>query len=250
MGKGKLEKFAQVSAFENCVEPSMEEAMHQGLTLKGKWMSEFFKNDQNITLELACGGGEYSVALAKLYPQKNFLGIDIKGNRLWKGAKIANAENIQNVGFLRTRIDFIENCFAQDEIEDLWITFPDPQPQNNRKRKRLTHPIFLNRYRNILKNGGKIKLKTDSDFLYQYTLKVIEDFKLTTDCNIADVYQNISTLNKALAEELNVKTFYEKMWLSEGKKIKYLSFYPPTELLEDAKSYLGLTWEEFEANQK
>ena len=139
MSKGKLEKFAMIKAYKNCVEPSMEEVMNTGIELKGKWNSTFFKNNNPITVELACGGGEYTVGMAEMYPDRNFIGVDIKGNRIWKGATKAIEKKLNNVGFLRTRIDFIANCFAKNEVDEIWITFPDPQMNKNRRRKRLTN---------------------------------------------------------------------------------------------------------------
>lgn len=239
MGQDKLRKFAEVAEFKNCVEPSREEAMTDGLSLKGNWQKEFFKNDNPIVLELACGGGEYSVALAEMYPNKNFIGIDIKGNRIWKGASKAIEKGITNVGFLRTRIDFLQNCFEENEVSEIWITFPDPQPQSNRRRKRLTHPIFLNKYQTILKPEGIVRLKTDSSLLYEFTNEVVTDFKLPVKDNTANVYEEfvINCDRKELVDELHIKTYYEKKWLEEGKKIKYISFSLPINSTFDQKKY-------------
>lgn len=226
MGKGKLEKFAMVSEYDNCVEPTMEEARHTGIQLKGKWNKEFFKNENPITVELACGGGEYTVGLAEMYPDRNFIGVDIKGNRIWKGATKANQKGLKNVGFLRTRIDFIDNCFGEAEVDEIWITFPDPQPQKNRSRKRLTNQLFLGRYKKFLKPGGKIRLKTDSDFFYECTKEVIaeEGLEVLFDCD--DIYVKYTPENPdtQLTKELSLKTFYEQMWLEEGKTIKYIEY--------------------------
>jgi tRNA (guanine-N7-)-methyltransferase len=226
MGKDKLKRFAAVAEYKNVLEPTWEESMTQEYFLKGKWAKDFFKNDNPIVLELACGGGEYTVGLARIHPDKNFLGIDIKGNRIWKGATIALDQGLNNVGFLRTRIDFIENFFTENEISEIWITFPDPQKQSNRARKRLTHTLFVDRYRKFLQKDGCVRLKTDSTFLYEFTQNVIRDNKFKVNVDSPDVYgrllppQQESILNR----ELNIRTFYEAKWLKEGKLIKYLEF--------------------------
>lgn len=238
MGKDKLRKFREVSEFEHCIEPTFEQAMTDGLPLAGKWKSNFFKNEQPLVLELACGGGEYTVGLAEKYPESNFLGIDIKGNRIWKGAKRAKEQRLDNVGFLRTRIDFIANCFGKNEVDEIWITFPDPQPQSNRKKKRLTHPLFLNRYMKVLKPGAWVRLKTDSDFFFEYTLEVIQDLVLETDIIIHDVYNAYIPENPetSLAKELQIKTYYEQKWLAQGKTIKYVAFKVPNQPIANAKN--------------
>src|SRR5690606_17521039 len=176
--KNKLKRFKENETFSNVIQPTREEVVSGDFYLKGKWNQEIFKNDNPIVLELGCGKGEYSVGLSQKYPNKNFIGIDIKGARMWVGAKQAEALNLNNVAFLRTRIDFIEQAFAKDEVDEIWITFPDPQPQKTRERKRLTHLRFLERYRNLLKKGGIVHLKTDSRLLYDFTLEVIKDNKL------------------------------------------------------------------------
>lgn len=239
MGKDKLRKFKEVEEFEHCIEPTFDEAMHNGLYLQNKWKSDFFKNDLPIVLELACGGGEYTVGLGERYPEKNFIGVDIKGNRIWKGAKKSFLNGMKNIGFLRTRIDFIANCFGENEVDEIWITFPDPQPQKNRKRKRLTNPLFLNRYRKILKEDGWIRLKTDSDFFFEFTLEVIETFNLETKIVVRDVYNEYipNHPDTALAEELAIKTYYEQKWLDQGKTIKYVAFRPPVKEIPDAKNF-------------
>jgi len=226
MSKGKLEKFAMVSDYANCVEPSMDEAMNTGIALKGKWNKEFFKNDNPITVELACGGGEYTVGMAEMYPDRNFIGVDIKGNRIWKGATKAIQKGLDNVGFLRTRIDFIANCFAKNEVDEIWITFPDPQMNKNRRRKRLTNKLFLNRYNQFLKAEGKMRLKSDSDFFYEFTKEVIEEKGLEVLFDCDDIYKKYTPQNPdtQLTNELSLKTFYENMWLEEGKTIKYIEY--------------------------
>jgi tRNA (guanine-N7-)-methyltransferase len=226
MGKDKLKRFAAVATYNNVLEPTWEESMNQEYYLKGKWAKDFFKNDNPIVLELACGGGEYTVGLARIHPDKNFLGIDIKGNRIWKGATIAIEDGLNNVGFLRTRIDFIENFFSENEVSEIWITFPDPQKQSNRARKRLTHTMFLDRYRKFLQSSGVVRLKTDSTFLYEFTQTVIKDNNFSVNVDTADVYGQLlpPQLESLLAKELDIKTFYERKWLEEGKLIKYLEF--------------------------
>lgn len=185
-------------------------------TMKGKW-NAFFENDQPITLELACGHGAYTVGLSRLFPHRNFVGIDRKGARMWKGAKTALEENLTNAAFMRIQIDHCAEHFAAGEIEEIWITFPDPQP--NKDRKKLTHPMFLERYKQFLKPDGLIHLKTDDDHLYEYTLDLIYQNNYTILQNIKDVYAA-----DTVSDELNIKTYYEQKWLEKGKTIKYLRF--------------------------
>ncbi len=211
MGKiGKLQKFAEVTAFSNCYERAAE--------LKGKWATHVFKNNNPITLELACGKGEYTLGLAKRFPDRNFIGVDIKGNRIWKGAKYALENNMHNVAFHRIMIGNIEDYFAFGEINEFWITFPDPQ--HAKKRKRLTNPLFLQRYRNISNPHPIMNLKSDSTRFYEYTLEVIAEQNLEVFENSDDIYQ-LDAIPEYLA---NIQTFYEKIWLEDGKKIKYLKY--------------------------
>lgn len=221
MAKRKLKKFAEVSSFHNCFFLSFEQSKGEGLPLKGKWNKEFFKNDHPIVLELGCGKGEYTVGLAKRYPDKNFIGVDIKGNRIWTGAKEAVVHNMNNVAFVRTRIDFIESCFDKDEVSEIWITFPDPQPQKTRERKRLTNMMFINRYRNILKPSGTVNLKTDNEPFYDYTREVIKENNLIELDATNDLYANVGLRDEALT---NIKTYYEKLFSEKGFKICYLKF--------------------------
>jgi len=226
MSKGKLEKFEELRTFGNCIEIPDAYLIDEH-PLKGKWAKEFFKNSNPIVLELGCGKGEYSVNQAKAFPHKNFIGVDIKGNRLWKGAKMTKEENLKNVGFVRTRIDHISKVFGKDEISDIWITFPDPQPQQSREKKRLTSLNFLEKYKPFLKRGGTIHLKTDNFPLYEYTLQVIEgnEFKLldSTDNLYDDLSKNPEKFTVGTAT-LGIKTFYERRFLEEGKNICYLRF--------------------------
>jgi tRNA (guanine-N7-)-methyltransferase len=216
MGKDKLRKFAENKLFGHVFQPTSDDMMNSTSEFKGKW-NEKFGNANPVILELGCGKGEYSVALARKYPDRNFIGIDIKGARLWRGAKIVAEENIPNAAFLRIRIDFIDNFFEQDEVDEIWITFPDPQA--NKPKKRLTSPLFLDRYRKFLKNGGTIHLKTDSKTLYNYTLHVINEHKFT----LLTSYTNISEQNPN-DELLCIKTFYEAQYSAKGIPITYLKF--------------------------
>ena len=221
MAKRKLKKFAEVSSFDNCFFLSFEQSREEGLPLKGKWNKEFFKNDNPIVLELGCGKGEYTVGLAKRYPNKNFIGVDIKGNRIWTGAREAVDSKMSNVAFVRTRIDFIEACFAKDEVSEIWITFPDPQPQKTRERKRLTNMMFINRYRNVLKKGGAVNLKTDNEPFYDFSREVIKDNNLQELDATNDLYANVGLRDEALT---TIKTHYEKLFSDKGFKICYLKY--------------------------
>ena len=221
MAKRKLKKFAEVSSFDNCFFLSFEDSRDAGLPLKGKWHKEYFKNNNPIVLELGCGKGEYTVGLAKRYPGKNFIGVDIKGNRIWTGAKTAVDDKMKNVAFIRTRIDFIEACFGENEVNEMWITFPDPQPQKTRIRNRLTNMMFLTRYKKILIDNGIINLKTDSESFYNYTREVIEENKLEILDATNDLYNDISKRDEVLT---SIKTYYEKKFSDKGFKICYLKF--------------------------
>lgn len=217
---GKLEKFADFNSFKNCFTLYFEN-IDKGMPLKGKWHSDYFKNQNPIVLELGCGKGEYSVGLAKNNPSKNYIGVDIKGNRIWTGAKEALDNNMPNVAFVRTRIDFIEHCFSPGEVSEIWITFPDPQPQKTRERKRLTNMRFIERYRKFLKPGGLVHLKTDSTSLYEYTMEVIKENNLKILFHTNDLYQNCPPDRKELIE---IKTHYEKLFTAKGEDIKYICY--------------------------
>jgi tRNA (guanine-N7-)-methyltransferase len=217
--KNKLKRFAENETFDNLFQLNYEQLYQETFHLKGKWSSDFFKNDHPIVLELGCGKGEYTIGLAQQKPDFNFIGVDIKGARLWRGLKTAHEKNMQNVAFLRTRIELINYFFSENEVSEIWITFPDPQPRNSREKKRLTSPIFLERYRQFLKKDGIIHLKTDSDLLYNYTMESLEERLNPVQYSTDDLY--------ATNEELEVKqirTFYEQIWLSQGLKIKYIRF--------------------------
>lgn len=213
MGKDKLRKFAEIDTFPNVYQ------LHLGKVMKGKWAKEHFKNEQPIVLELACGKGEYAVNLAKLFPKKNFIGIDLKGNRIWRGARTGVDEGIQNLAFLRIQIEDILEFFAPGEIDEIWITFADPQPQESREKKRLTYPAFLEKYRILLKQGGKVNLKTDNDGLYNYTVEKVAELNLITHKNTNDLYHS-----DVVDEVLSIKTHYERIYLKTDKNINYIQF--------------------------
>ncbi len=213
MGKDKLRKFAEVATFENVVQ------LDAGKEYKGQWASKFFGNDKPVILELACGKGEYTVNLAKMFPEKNFIGVDYKGNRIWRGAKTALEEGINNVGFLRIQIETILEHFAENEIAEIWITFPDPQPQESREKKRLTNPKFLERYKFILSADGIMHLKTDNDGFYAYTLEQIESLNLTKFKETTDLYKS-----NLVDEVLAIKTYYERKYLAVDKNINYVQW--------------------------
>jgi len=219
VGRGnKLERFAQIKTFPNVFEPDGKKILNEDYDLKGKWNQEFFKNDNPITLELGCGKGEYTVGLAEKYPKKNFIGIDIKGARMWKGAKHALQTKLNNAAFIRTRIEFIENLFAPEEVGEIWITFPDPYPK--KPGNRLSSSFFLNRYKNILLPQGFVHLKTDCRELHEYTLAVLQKNGINPEIATNDLYSS----GKDNDEILSLKTYYEQLFLEENKPITYLRF--------------------------
>ena len=218
MGKGKLARFAENATFPNLFQPLYEDVTTQGFPLKGRWGAEFFKNMNPIVLELGCGKGEYTVGLGEKYPEKNFIGIDIKGARIWRGLKRTQEKNLKNVAFVRTRIHNINLFFAPDEVSEIWITFPDPQPK--KENKRLTCQQFLNYYKNVLSPNGIIHLKTDDTMLYEYTLDVINSGNHRLLLHSDDLYK----VGNPHLEVMEIQTFYEQMWLEMGKKINYIRF--------------------------
>ncbi len=215
-GKDKLKKFRENETFDNLLQPTTAEVFRKDHPIKGNWGKEIFGNDNPIILELGCGKGEYTIALAEKFPENNYIGVDIKGARLWKGAKYATENGLKNVAFLRTRIEFIDSIFSQGEVSEIWLTFSDPQP--NKPRKRLSSPLFLERYSHILKEDGIIHLKTDSQLLHEYTLETIEDENhILIEAN-NDIYGTKRADNDDI---LSVKTFYEKQFLAKGMAITY-----------------------------
>ncbi|MBD3723552.1 MAG: tRNA (guanosine(46)-N7)-methyltransferase TrmB [Flavobacteriaceae bacterium] len=218
--KNKLKRFRENLTFSNVVQPTREEVVAEELSFKGKWKTDFFKNDNPIVLELGCGKGEYSVGLARKFPNKNFIGIDIKGARFWRGAKTAVEENINNVGFLRTQIELVEHCFAENEVDEIWITFPDPQIKYKRTKHRMTNSEFLQRYKKILKNDGIVHLKTDSEFMHGYTLGLLHGEGHEVLYANHNVYRN----EGAPEEVTSIQTFYESQYLEQNKPITYIKF--------------------------
>ena len=220
MAKNKQQKFKDLLSFKNTIQPNKEELLNNKFYLKGKWNNEF-KNKGKIILELGCGKGEYSISLAKKNPNLNFIGIDIKGSRIWHGAKNAIENNLDNVRFLRTQIEFLPYCFAQNEVSEIWITFPDPQIKFRRRKKRLTSPVMLSRYRKILKKNSLLHLKTDSLYLHGYTLGVLEQIDATIKVTSHDIY-NSELISKY--DFLKINTFYEKQFLKNNNPITYICF--------------------------
>lgn len=210
MGQKKLHRFSEIETFPN--------VLQYPENMPGKW-NDFFKTNNNITLELACGKGEYAIGLGRLYPNRNFIGVDLKGNRIWVGAKTAIKENLTNVCFLRTQIDRIAEYFVPEEVSEIWITFPDPQLRSSKHKKRLTHPKFLRLYKQILKEGSRIHLKTDSPVLYNFTKKVIELYSLNLHTDLIDLYQQ-----ESIIDELKIKTHYEGLDIAQSSRIHYLCF--------------------------
>ncbi|NOU39402.1 MAG: tRNA (guanosine(46)-N7)-methyltransferase TrmB [Ferruginibacter sp.] len=218
MAQKKLLRFAQIKAFENVLE--------KPTNMQGKWQAYFKNNNPNV-LELACGRGEYTIGLATLYPSQNYIGVDIKGNRMYIGAKIALETNLVNAAFLRTEIEMLPDYFLQSEVDEIWITFPDPQLRISKAKKRLTHPRFLRKYLEVLKPGGFIHLKTDSPNLYSFTKKVIHMYGLHLLEDNADVYAKTD-----IAEELKIKTHYESLDIAKSRKIHYLKFSLPNTIAD------------------
>lgn len=226
MGKNKLKKFAQLDSFSNVLQVPFRDIRHNKHERYGNWNSSFFKNENPIVLELGCGKGEYTVGLAELDTNKNYVGVDIKGSRMWHGASYANEKGLNNVGFLRTHIELISQFFAPNEVSEIWLTFPDPQMK--RTNKRLTSTRFINQYRQFLKPGGIIHLKCDSNFQYTYTHEMAKHNGFEIIENDDNIYQNEQS-----NQTLNIKTYYEKQWIARGIDIKYISFIPhQNELIE------------------
>ncbi|MFR9166044.1 MAG: tRNA (guanosine(46)-N7)-methyltransferase TrmB [Dysgonomonas sp.] len=217
MGKNKLKKFACMEEYPHVFQYPFATLQEKGFEMKGKWNDDFFKNDNPIVLELGCGKGEYTVGLAKLFPNKNFIGIDIKGARMWTGAKQSLEEEMNNVAFLRTHIELINHFFDKGEVAEIWLTFPDPQM--NKTNKRMTSTRFMKLYGQILPENGIIHLKTDSNFMYFYTAEMIKENNLPVLYQTNDLYHS-----DYVDEILKIQTFYEQQWLARGLKIKYVKF--------------------------
>jgi tRNA (guanine-N7-)-methyltransferase len=235
MGKGKLAKFADMETYGNvfqCPYSAVEELLGKHTTmeewtyeLKGRWRDAYFHNDNPIVLELGCGKGEYAVELARNYPDKNFIGVDIKGARMWTGATQALNEGLKNVAFLRTNIEIIDRFFAADEVQEIWLTLSDPQMKN--PRKRLTSTYFMERYRRFLVDGGIIHLKTDSNFLFTYTTYMVEHNRLPVDFRTEDLYHDERSTDNVEPATLSVQTYYESMWMARGLNIRYMRWHLP-----------------------
>lgn len=218
-GKNKLMRFAENKTFSNLFQLQYHEVVN-GFEYKGKWSTDFFEKEDELVLELGCGKGEYTVGLAGRNPNRNYIGVDIKGARLWKGLTAARENDLKNVAFIRTRINQIEFYFGADEVSEIWITFPDPQPNILKVKKRLTSPWFLNRYAKFLKPGGIIHLKTDNIIFFEYTLDIIKELGHELLYSTYDVYAT----EKEDSELVQIQTYYEQIWLKHGTKIKYLKF--------------------------
>ena len=218
--KNKLKRFSENETFTNVFQPTREEVVGNEFPLRGKWNSEFFKNDNPIVLELGCGKGEYSVGLAERFPEKNFIGIDIKGARFWRGAKTAVETGMNNVAFVRTQIELINHIFAENEVSEIWITFPDPQIKYKRTKHRMTNAEFLERYKKILKPSGLMHLKSDSEFMHGYTLGLLHGLGHEVIYANHNIYKN----EGAPAEVTGIQTFYESQYLEVNKPITYIKF--------------------------
>lgn len=211
--RNKIKRFADNAERENIVEPGKE--LYE--KIQGCWQEYYFKNENPVIVELACGKGDYTIGLARRFPERNYIGVDIKGSRIWYGSTTAEEENLQNVAFLRTQILLIENFFAENELSELWITFPDPRPRDRDIRRRLTHSRYLAIYQKILKDGGIFHLKTDDRPFFDFTLEMLESFPVKNLVQTTDLYES-----PMLEEHFGIQTTYEKRWLKEGKKINYL----------------------------
>ncbi|MGR7813075.1 tRNA (guanosine(46)-N7)-methyltransferase TrmB [Lacinutrix undariae] len=218
--KNKLKRFRENDTFNNVFQPSREELVEGNFELKGQWNKTFFKNDNPLVLELGCGKGEYSVGLAQKYPNKNFVGVDIKGARFWRGAKTAIEDGIPNVAFLRAQIELIDHAFAENEVDEIWITFPDPQIKYKRTKHRMTNADFLARYKSILKPDGVMNLKTDSEFMHGYTLGLLHGAGHEVLYANHDVYKQEGSPE----EVTSIQTFYESQYLVHDKAITYIRF--------------------------
>jgi len=219
VGKNKLARWKELTSFDNVIQPEIGDVSGKDHPIKGRWNKEIFKNENPVVLELGCGKGEYSVGLATRFPDKNYVGVDIKGARMWRGAKTSNENKLPNIAFLRTRIEFINSFFKTDEVDEIWITFPDPHPGGRNSNKRLTSPWYLNSYRQFLRNKGIIHLKTDNAELFNYTKTTVTQNNLEIIFSTGDLY------SESLSDDiLSIKTHYEKIFLNAGLKINYICF--------------------------
>ncbi len=236
MSKNKLAKFAEVHALPNVVEVPYAELQQGPYLLKGNWARNFFGNNCPLVLELGCGKGEYTVGLAENFPGKNFIGIDIKGARIWTGATAAQGKGLKNAGFLRTYVELLPSFFGPGEVSEIWITFPDPQMK--KQRKRLTSTKLLTHYGKVMKPGGVIHLKTDSNFLFQYTTALVHLNGFKVEAETEDLYSS------EYADDIRgIRTYYEQQWLDRGLKIKYLKFIPHNENLVEPE--MEIEWDEY-----
>ena len=226
MSKGKLAKFADMERYENVFQYPFSVIENVPFEMKGKWHEQYFGNDNPIVLELGCGRGEYTVGLAKMFPDINFVGVDIKGARMWTGATAARNEGLKNVAFLRTNIEIIDRFFSKDEVQEIWLTFSDPQMKN--VHKRLTSTFFMERYRHFLVNNGIIHLKTDSNFLFTYTTYMVKKNNLPVLFRTEDLYHT-DGLDEETRSILGIQTYYESQWIERGLNIKYIKFHLPSE---------------------
>ncbi len=224
MAKNKLKKFRENETFPHFFQPTRQELI-KSFPLKGNWQRDFFKNNNPIILELGCGKGDYTTGLAEKYPDKNFIGIDIKGARLWSGAKMVQLNEMNNVAFIRSQIELIDYFFAENEISEIWITFPDPQIKYRSAKHRLTHPEFLAKYKKILKPNGLVHLKCDSEFLHGYTHGILQLLGCTVHQAYHDIYKQMQSHDPDNVL-FTIKTYYEQKWLAQGKAITYLCFTP------------------------
>jgi tRNA (guanine-N7-)-methyltransferase len=215
MGRSKLRKFADTKVFNHVLEPG--KPLYQ--EIKGQWNETFFKNDHDIILELACGRGEYTVGLAQAYPEKNFIGIDRKGDRLWHGSQFAIDHQLSNVGFLRTLVNHLDLFFAPGEVSEIWIVFPDPRPKNRDEKRRLTHPRFLDLYQQLIRQDGWVRLKTDNPGLFEYTLEVLQNRGVRDLTYTRDLYND-----PLYAEHHGIVTKYEALFTAKGFTVNYLKF--------------------------
>jgi len=219
VGKNKVARWAELGTFNNVIQPDIGNRFGKDHPVKGNWKKEIFHNENPIILELGCGKGEYTTGLSAKYPHNNYIGIDIKGARLWRGAKTVNEGKVHNAAFLRTRIEFINAFFAEDEVDEIWLTFPDPHPGKRNSNKRLTCPWFINKYRQFLKNNGIIHLKTDNTELFNYTKSLAERNHLKIITATTDLYSE-----RTFSDSFSIRTYYENMFLKKNMKINYLAF--------------------------